>query len=609
MSDLAPAARRRSALGALLLALVGGALLALTPSATAAPVVVSFGAEGAERSWTVPPGVREVDVTAIGGRGGSASGVSGGHGARVTGSLAVEPGQVLYVAVGGNGTAVGGWNGGGGGSQPSSRPGAGGGGATDLRTCRRDSDDCATLESRLIVAGGGGGSGGASQSDFAPGAGGAAGGSADGRGAAGAVGTTGGSWALRAAGGGGGATVATVGGGGSAGSIVCGSGWNGDGGLPGLDETGGRGTPGSTGAGSGGGGGGGVRGGGAGGSGAMASCTSNLDAGAGGGGGAGSSLVPAGGTVAVESAAAPSLQITYVPDTVTPEIEIDSPRDGAVFDHGQSVVADYSCSDDGGIESCTGSVADGQAIDTTAAGEHELTVTAVDAAGNRASRTVRYVVREAPDETAPTVELTVPADGAAYEQGQAVVAAYACADDRQLIGCTGPVASGAPVDTVTAGTHEFTVTATDAAGHHTSRTVRYVVVAPPVAPPAVPPGGETGPVPGGGPGAGNGGPGGGAVPGAPKPHVPKASAPKVSKVRLTRRRLSLRTSGAARLRVKIERRVGSRWRPVRQVTVRAKRAGSVARRTARLPAGRYRLTVRVTADGAERTKRVSLRVR
>src|SRR5262245_61357530 len=77
---------------------------------------------GGEQTFVVPPGVTKLEVVAIGGRGGTGhNGVPGGFGARALAELAVTPGQLLFVIVGGNGTdgqnsaqiAAGGFNGGG----------------------------------------------------------------------------------------------------------------------------------------------------------------------------------------------------------------------------------------------------------------------------------------------------------------------------------------------------------------------------------------------------------------------------------------------------------------------------------------------------------------
>lgn len=121
---------------------------------------------------TVPLSVKSVQVTAVGGRGGSHQGIhgttSGGQGAEVTGIVAVPTStRTVFAVVGGNGgdTVQGpddtpgsaGANGGGQGGRPywpgrdDQAPGAGGGGASDVRT---DAND---LTSRVVVAAGGGG--------------------------------------------------------------------------------------------------------------------------------------------------------------------------------------------------------------------------------------------------------------------------------------------------------------------------------------------------------------------------------------------------------------------------------------------------------------------
>jgi hypothetical protein len=159
--------------------LVSGAVALL--AALALPVAASaatFGFTGEEQTYGVPAGVTALHVVAIGaaGRSGSAGG-SGGAGAAVAGTLAVTPGQTLYVEVGG----VGECNGSGLGGSGTSFGGGAGGGASDVRTlsvadgggslCNTQSTP--SLNSRLIVAGGGGGDGGGAFGTF--GLGGAAG--------------------------------------------------------------------------------------------------------------------------------------------------------------------------------------------------------------------------------------------------------------------------------------------------------------------------------------------------------------------------------------------------------------------------------------------------
>ena len=113
---------------------------------------------GAPATFTVPPGVSRLLIEAKGAQGGagatggnSSSGGAGGFGSRTTGILAVTPGQVLNLFVGGHGgTPTGGYNGGGNGGSVNA---GGGGGASDVRLGGLGAAN------RILVAGGGGGGG------------------------------------------------------------------------------------------------------------------------------------------------------------------------------------------------------------------------------------------------------------------------------------------------------------------------------------------------------------------------------------------------------------------------------------------------------------------
>ncbi|MFH8387624.1 hypothetical protein ACH4E7_43225 [Kitasatospora sp. NPDC018058] len=123
----------------------------------------TFAFTGAEQTFTIPAGVTQVDVTAIGAAGGreGVHNTSGGRGSQVSGTLTgLSGGQTLYVEVGGTpmggfpacipgSQCVGGFNGGG-----TSHFGGGGGGASDIRTQPRTTP-LTTTDSRLIVAAGG----------------------------------------------------------------------------------------------------------------------------------------------------------------------------------------------------------------------------------------------------------------------------------------------------------------------------------------------------------------------------------------------------------------------------------------------------------------------
>lgn len=137
----------------------------------------TFTAPGGAQTFTVPPNVTQITVDAVGASGGKGcAGMFytnlGGLGFELKASgIAVTPGQMLYVYVGGSPVANtvrpcspgplhasygdGGFNGGGAGPVNIEAEGSGGGGgASDIRTSSND------LTTRVIVAGGGGGGAG-----------------------------------------------------------------------------------------------------------------------------------------------------------------------------------------------------------------------------------------------------------------------------------------------------------------------------------------------------------------------------------------------------------------------------------------------------------------
>jgi gliding motility-associated-like protein len=77
-------------------------ILCIIPSF--AQTLYTFNYTGAAQNWTVPPCVTSITVTLKGGKGG---GSNGGNGATVSGVMAVTPGQVLQIRVGGQGVCPG----------------------------------------------------------------------------------------------------------------------------------------------------------------------------------------------------------------------------------------------------------------------------------------------------------------------------------------------------------------------------------------------------------------------------------------------------------------------------------------------------------------------
>lgn len=113
----------------------------------------TFSFTGSVQTWTVPACATSIIIDARGAQGGTSTSGNGGLGGRAQCTLAVTPGAVLNIYVGGTTTTTtGGYNGGGNSGNYSSLV-KGGGGASDIRI------GGTTLNDRVIVASGGGGVG------------------------------------------------------------------------------------------------------------------------------------------------------------------------------------------------------------------------------------------------------------------------------------------------------------------------------------------------------------------------------------------------------------------------------------------------------------------
>ena len=318
------------------------AVLGLLAEAAAATEMSQTFTTSGEHAFTVPAGVDSLQVTLVGGHGGTGDGgPPGGAGATIAATLAVTPGATLYAVVASNGEPAVGFNdagGTGGGAAggtrvfvfASSAGGGGGGGASDVRTCSAASipelcSSAGSLGSRLIVAGGGGGGGGYGLEPSTTAGG--VGGSAD-------QGGTAGAYDLRGDAGGSGGQRGTTSAGGAEGmpSADCeeASGT----GCAGTGQLGQGGEGGSAVGGGGGGGGGGIFGGGGGGGGAFSSTGTapnlTLANGGGGGGGGGSSGVPAGASgvsgvslIPTAEGAQPAVTFTWTP--APPTVQTGAP--------------------------------------------------------------------------------------------------------------------------------------------------------------------------------------------------------------------------------------------------------------------------------------------
>jgi hypothetical protein len=108
---------------------------------------------------------------------------------------------------------------------------------------------------------------------------------------------------------------------------------------------------------------------------------------------------------------------------------------------------------------------------------YAFTVTATNALGSSTSAASNTIT---PTPFMPTAAIAAPVNNATYTQGQVVYSSYSCQEGSGGTGiatCSGPVASGAALNTDTLGLHTFAVTATSSDGDTGTATATYTVVA------------------------------------------------------------------------------------------------------------------------------------
>lgn len=84
------------------------------------------------------------------------------------------------------------------------------------------------------------------------------------------------------------------------------------------------------------------------------------------------------------------IDVTY--DNALPTVTVNGPADGATYQIGDVVNADFTCADDLAVTSCVGDQPNGSVIDTSVAGTSTFTVVATDSSGETTSKTVTYTV-------------------------------------------------------------------------------------------------------------------------------------------------------------------------------------------------------------------------
>lgn len=161
-------------------------------------------------------------------------------------------------------------------------------------------------------------------------------------------------------------------------------------------------------------------------------------------------------------------------DVTAPTITLTGVVDGATYTTGQTVVVNYTCSDDTEVVACAAPVASGVAIDTTTPGPHTFTVTAIDRNDNVTTKTVHY---RTPDSAGPTI-YTAFEDGAVIVQDAWLPLNARCDDAGGVDSCvatdeTGHVMGFFDGANANAGNHTITVVGTDKSGNTTTKVIHY----------------------------------------------------------------------------------------------------------------------------------------